>query len=117
MDSYGDHALVCGCNGDRTVRHNALRNAVCAEASVGNMSPEREKAGLLPARPSEDGAPHAASEDEVAEYAQTRRARGRRPADIYLPRGIKGVPMALDFACTSGMRAHRLRDAGINPEA
>ena len=28
MDSYGDHALSCPCNGDRTVRHNRLRNSV-----------------------------------------------------------------------------------------
>ena len=25
-DRWGDHALVCACNGDRTVRHNAVRN-------------------------------------------------------------------------------------------
>ena len=25
-DRWGDHALVCACNGDRTVRHDAVRN-------------------------------------------------------------------------------------------
>ena len=47
MDSFGDHALVCYCNGDRTVRHNALRNIVFCEASRANMQPEKEKAGAL----------------------------------------------------------------------
>ena len=51
MDSFGDHALVCQCNGDRTLRHNALRNCVHADAVRGNMSPEREKAGFVASAP------------------------------------------------------------------
>ena len=28
MDWFGDHALTCPCAGDRTRRHNAIRNHV-----------------------------------------------------------------------------------------
>ena len=28
LDVWGDHAVVCMCNGDRTVKHNAMRNIV-----------------------------------------------------------------------------------------
>jgi len=91
MDIYGDHALVCSCNGDRTVRHNALRNEVYQELVTAGVRPEREKAGLLPGRPAEDGIPVAAS--------------ARRPADIWMRRGAQGNAQALDFAVTSGLRS------------
>ena len=58
MDSYGDHALVCPCRGDRTVRHNRLRDIVYEDARKGNLNAEREKAGLLPGRPQEDDMPN-----------------------------------------------------------
>ena len=57
MDRWGDHALTCSCNGDRTVRHNAIRNVCYEEAVEASLRPEREKAGLLPGRPHEDGLP------------------------------------------------------------
>eukprot|EP00971_Amphidinium_carterae_P038020 747530-Amphidinium_carterae.1 len=28
FDKYGDHALTCACGGDRTVRHNRLRDTL-----------------------------------------------------------------------------------------
>lgn len=49
MDTFGDQALVCSCTGDRTVRHHALRNRFHEDVSTAGMSPEKEKAGLLPA--------------------------------------------------------------------
>ena len=55
MDSFGDHALTCPCSGDRTVRHNRIRDGFYQDAKQGNMAPEREKQGLLPGRPLEDG--------------------------------------------------------------
>ena len=116
MDSYGDHALTCPCNGERTVRHNAVRNVVYTEALQGNMSPEREKAGLLPARPPQDALERPSGlDEESAEEVRDRQRRGRRPADIYLPRGTNGSPMALDFACTSGLRADLLRGVVEDP--
>jgi len=100
-DRFGDHALVCPCQGDRTVRHNALRNLVYKDAVDAGMRPEREKAGLLPARPAEDGIK--AGGDQ------------RRPADVWLPRGPVGRPEALDFACTSGVRADVVAQTADTP--
>ena len=103
MDSYGDHALVCQCRGDRTVRHNQLRDLMCVEAAAAKCCPEREKAGLLPGRPVEDGA--------IVQDTGLQGDRLRRPADVYLPRGCGGSrrqPAALDWAVTSGLRADKV---------
>ena len=77
MDSYGDHALVCPCHGDRTVRHNALRDATHAEASAANLNPERKKAGLLPARPQEDGVHRDANNTHADPHTPTMRTHTR----------------------------------------
>ena len=69
------------------------------------MAPEREKAGLLPARPG----------DDVAGSANTARVSSRRPADVFIP-GALGKPSALDLACTSGLRGDRLASAINDPE-
>ena len=71
MDRWGDHALVCSCNGDRTLRHNAVRDAIFCEAIDAGVDAEREKAGLLPPKPDEEAARNL-----------------RRPADVYLPVGM-----------------------------
>ena len=80
MDSYGDHALVCPCRGDRTVRHNAFRDLIFSEAACAGCAPEKEKQGLLPGRSLDDGAP---SRSDTRPGADER----RRPADVWLPRG------------------------------
>jgi len=104
MDSWGDHALVCPCQGDRTRRHNILRDLVAVEAARASLGPEKEKAGLLPHRPAEDGVGSGSEGREDNNEA-------RRPADVWLPRGAGfsgGKPEALDFAVTSGMRRDKL---------
>lgn len=112
MDSYGDHALVCPCGGDRTIRHNRLLHSVHEDAVRGNMSPEKEKAGLLPERPCEDGMADACATGQGPPGQRSR----RRPADLFIPRALGGKPTALDFACTSGLRTDRLQLAGSCPE-
>ena len=96
-DKWGDHALTCPCNSERTVRHNVVRDICYEEASECGQRPEREKVGLLPARPDADGAP------------QKTLVNGRRPADVWLPRGCSGGAEASDFAVTSGMRSDLFR--------
>lgn len=65
------------------------------------MQAEREKAGLLPERPSEDGL--------------AVKSGPRRPADVWLPRGTRGEAEALDFAVTSGLQAGWCRRAAEDP--
>ena len=48
MDRFGDHALTCPCAGDRTRRHNALRNHVHDVAKEEDFGLEKETGGLLP---------------------------------------------------------------------
>lgn len=73
------------------------------------MRPEKEKAGLLPPRPAEDGVVGGGSAGEVASR--------RRPADIFFQRSLDDGPVALDFACTSGLRSDTLRAAAVAPES
>ena len=81
MDSYGDHALVCPCKGDRTVRHNRLRDSCFEDTKLGNMAPEREKQGLLPGRPQEDDLRTEEDSSRVQGNGNSR----RRPSDIFVP--------------------------------
>ena len=93
MDAFMDHALVCSCGGDRTLRHNAARDAFFRGASEAGLRAEREKPGLLLGRP-----------DEAALRGEKLSA-GRRPADVWLAASAGGAPCAVDFAVTSGLRA------------
>ena len=101
MDINMDHALVCPRKGDRTLRHNALRNTLFNLASMASLRPEKEKAGLLPDRPQSD-------ELHLGHC-------GRRPADIWLPQGASGGGEAWDFAATSGMQPALFRPAVDEP--
>ena len=125
MDRFGDHALTCACAGDRTRRHNALRNRVNDAAKEGGLGPENEKAGLLPTSMDHRGAdrsaaapaPQGGSEWEPPEPGPDQAGRGRRrPADVYIPRGPLGSARALDFAVTSGMRPDREAAVLADPE-
>ena len=73
MDVWGDHALVCATKGDRTVRHNRIRDSVLDEGRKAGLELDKEKANLLPGRPDEDG---------ILTKEQTG-STGRRPADIW----------------------------------
>jgi hypothetical protein len=97
MDIWGDHCLVCPGGGDRTKRHNLVRNATFHFCSSAGFNAEVETPGLLRPRPSEGALP----EDGV----RRDNPEARRPADVYIPRWRRGAPMALDFAVTSGLRS------------
>ena len=100
VDVYGDHCLVCSGGGDRTKRHNLLRNTVYHFCTGASLTPELEKPGLLRPRPFQGPLP----EDGIRRDSP----EARRPADVFLPRWRRGVPMALDFAVTSGLRRSNL---------
>ena len=40
-----DFAVVCMCNGDRTVKHIAMRNIVFGKTQAAGLTPIREKPG------------------------------------------------------------------------
>ena len=102
MDTWGDHALVCACGGDRTMRHNTLRDLVLRLAKSAGHHAVAEKPGLLPPRLNIGGA----WENGLAGSA-TRRvlAQDRRPADVWLPTWMGGLPAAIDLAVTSGLQS------------
>ena len=113
MDRFADHALVCCGGGDRTRRHNLIRNEAFHSASAARLSPELEKADLLPQRPLqgsvyEDGSRPRDSDD---------RPDARRPADVYIPRWRSGSPAAWDFAITSGLREDVLMSSVMDSQA
>ncbi len=100
MDRFFDHALSCCGGGDRTRRHNLIRNEAYFSAAAAGFFPELEKLGLLPPRPLcgsfyADGSRPNETDD---------RPEARRPADVYIPRWRSGPPAAWDFAVTSGLR-------------
>ena len=101
VDVYGDHALVCSNGGDRTKRHNMIRNCTYHCCASAGLAPELEKPGLLQPRPLQGALP----EDGI----KRDRPEARRPADIFLPRWRNGSAVALDFAVTSGLRPSTIR--------
>ena len=103
LDRWGDHALCCGGGGDRVLRHNAVRNIVCsAVAEFTSVSPELEKPGLLlPPRPPDPGG---ISHDPDGSPPLLPPGGGRRPADVWVPRGSSGFAEAWDFSISSLLR-------------
>eukprot|EP00666_Eupelagonemidae_sp_cell4sb_P002635 gene2635-biopygen4211 len=99
MDAYGDHALACSGGGDRTIRHNILRNIAFRLCHAAGLRPEIEKPGLLRPRPLIGSS----EEDGKSQPGGRRGPDGRRPADVYLPSWRLGRPACLDFAVTSGL--------------
>ena len=74
------------------MRHHALRDTLHAHSCRAGLRAERERAGLLPPKPPEEGGSSAAVPS------------ARRPADVWLPRGPSGRGVAIDLAVTSGLR-------------
>jgi hypothetical protein len=100
MDPFGDHALVCAGGGDRTLRHNALRDIFAHHAQAAGYAAAVEKSGLLPPRPFLGGA-----WDDGTVGADARSPpESRRPADVFLPAWRGGRGAAVDFAVTSGLQ-------------
>ena len=106
MDRFGDHCLVCSCGGDRTKRHNLIRNNVFQFCVSANLNPKLERPGLIQPRPL------CGSSQENGATADNN--SNRRPADVYLPRWRRGGPAALDFIVTSGLGEDRVRRSSVD---
>ena len=110
MDVWADHALVCSCGGDRTKRHNILRNTCVRLANSAGWRPEAEKPGLLRPRPVLGGR----CEDGSMDGEGSRGPEARRPADVFVPCWDLGGSAALDFAVTSGLRLDMLEQTATD---
>ena len=110
MDIWADHALTCACGGDRTKRHNLVRNVGVRLATSAGWRPEPEKPGLLRPRPVQGNQAENGSEGRDG----GRGPEARRPADIYVPRWDFGGAAALDFAVTSGLRMDLLDQTAVD---
>ena len=97
VDRYGDHCLTCSCGGDRTKRHNLIRNEVFYFSNSAGLNPELERPGILQPRILTG----ATFENGIGRESNN----SRRPADVFFPRWRRGNPAALDFAVTSGLRS------------
>ncbi|CAE7316738.1 unnamed protein product [Symbiodinium sp. CCMP2592] len=93
LDKFSYHAGLCSAGGERTLRHNALRDLLCTWVGRAGLHPEREKPQvLLPQRPEDHGLDR------------------RRPADIFVPSYL-GAPVAFDLAVTGPQRLETLAEA------
>ena len=109
MDTLADHALTCACGGDRTKRHNQMRDVCVRMAWSAGWRPEPEKPGLLRPRsfPVNQGTEDREGGDGLGPEA-------RRPADVFIPRWDLGGSAALDFAVTSGLRTDLLEQTAAD---
>ena len=85
-DSFGDHQVGCGGNGDRIHRYDSLRDALFSAAQSAALAPQKEFLLLIPNSRS-------------------------RPADIYLPYWKRGSPAALDVTVISTLQQLTVNEA------
>ena len=76
----GDHALGCGSDGERIMRHNLLRDVLHQTAAAAMLGPVKEGRFLLP-------------------------GRDARPADLLIPRWSGGQDSALDVTVVSALQS------------
>ena len=89
-DSFGDHQVGCGGNGDRIARHNAVRDVLYNAAQSAALAPTKDAPSLVP-----------------GSYTRT--------ADILLPNWTNGRPAALDVSVISSMQQLTLVEAASSP--
>ena len=79
-DIMGDHALNCKRGGgERTARHNHLRDILTALATAAHLNPQHEEQNLIP-------------------------GSGRRPADVMIPQWQGGKDVAYDVTVINNLR-------------
>ena len=72
-DSFGDHQVNCGGNGDRIHRHDSIHDALFSAAQSAALAPRKELPSLIPG------------------------CTTSRPADVFLPNSVEGKPATLDI--------------------
>ena len=89
-DALGDHAMSCGCGGERISRHNQLRDAIYETAVAGGLGPTKEGRFLIP-------------------------GADRRPADVLVPHWAAGRDAALDVTVVNPLQAATVAGAATTP--
>ena len=89
-DRLGDHAMCCGNNGERILRHNMLRDVIFSTAQSAALGPTKEGRFLLP-------------------------GSDRRPADVLIPYLAGGRDAALDVTVINPLQTATLADAAARP--
>ena len=87
---YGDHAILCGSQGERIARHNHIRDVLYSTASSANLGPTKEERALIP-------------------------GRGNKPADVLIPSWTGGRDTALDVTVVSPLLTERVDLAITSP--
>ena len=87
-DQLGDHSLCCGSRGERSSRHNILRDILYKAAVSAALGPTREERGLIP-------------------------GSDRRPGDIFIPYWTGGKGTALDVTVTNPLQIATVAQASI----
>ena len=87
-DTFGDHQVGCGGNGDRIHRRDSLCDAIFSAAQSAALVPRKEVPSLIP-------------------NTQC------RPADIYLPNWKRGLPVALDVTVISTLQSLTVNQASF----
>ena len=88
-DSFGDHHVGCGGNGDRIFRHDSIRDAIFSAAQSAALAPRKEFPSLIP-------------------------GCHNRPADFFLPHWDRGLPTALDISVISTLQQRTVHGAAEN---
>ena len=89
-DRMGDHAISCGSQGERTARHNHLRDILYHTAVSASLGPTKEGRFLVPGT---DG----------------------RPADVLIPHWTGGKDSALDVTVINPLQSATVTQAAIIP--
>ncbi len=87
-DTFGDHQISCGGNGDHIYRHNAIHDVVYSAAQSAALGPTKESPDLIP-----NSAAH--------------------PADVFLPNWSSGRPAALDIHVISPLQPLTIAESAI----
>ena len=88
-DSFGDHHVGCGGNGDRIFRHDSIRDAIFSAAQSAALAPRKEFPSLI------SGCQN-------------------RPADVFLRHWDRGLPSALDISVISTLQQRTVDGAANN---
>ena len=89
-ETSGDHAVSCGWGGERTNRHDAIRDCLFSTCVQSCLGPTRKDRALIPSRQA-------------------------RPADIYLPSWSGGLDTALDITVINPLQQTLMDRSAANP--